>query len=97
MTKLKNIIQTPTKNKEFKATFIKKDGSQKTVRFGTKSNFVLNKDKTEKDKKNYISRHKVNENFNDPLSSGSLSRHLLWGDSRNLQSNIKKFKTKFNL
>lgn len=97
MTKLKNIIQTPTKNKEFKATFIKKDGSQKIVRFGTKSNFVLNKDKTEKDKKNYISRHKVNENFNNPLSSGSLSRHLLWGDSRNLQSNIKKFKTKFNI
>lgn len=97
MTKLKSIVQTPNKNKQFKAIFIKKDGSQKTINFGTKSNFVLNKDKTEKDKKNYIARHKVNEDFNNPISAGSLSRHILWGETRSLQSNIKKFKTKFNI
>ena len=87
--KLEKIEQTPSEKKEFKAIFTLDNGSSKTVRFGTASNFVLNKNKTELDKKNYIKRHQVRENHNDPLTAGALSRHLLWGDSRSIKKNEK--------
>ena len=83
--------------KEFKAVFKLDSGRTKTTQFGTSSNYVLNPTKTKKDRENYIARHKVRENFNAPTTAGSLSRHILWGDSKNLNKNIKSFKNKFNL
>lgn len=83
--------------KEFVAVFERSDGRSKTTRFGTASNYVSNPDKTKEDRKNYIARHRVNENFNDPSSAGALSRWLLWGESRSLEKNIRAFKNKFNL
>lgn len=84
-------------NKEFLAVFKRSDGKENKVRFGTPSNYVSNPDKTKEDRKNYIARHKVNENFNDPMSPGALSRWLLWGESRSIEKNIRAFKNKFNL
>lgn len=84
------------KPKEFVAVFKRDDGRTKTVRFGTSSNFVLNKSKTEKDRLAYIARHKVNENWNSPDNAGALSRFLLW-ETRSLQTNIRKFKSRFNV
>jgi len=95
--KLEKVVRTPTEGKEFKAIYKLDNGSSKTIRFGTASNFVLNKDKTELDRKNYIKRHRVNENHNNPLTAGALSRHLLWGDSRSIKKNINDFKTRFNV
>jgi hypothetical protein len=42
-------------------------------------------------------RHNRSEHFNDYMSRGSLSLHLLWGQSTSLKENIKRFKKKFNL
>jgi len=95
--KLETIERTPNSNKEFKAVYKLDNGSSKTVRFGTKSNFVTNNDKTELDKTNYIKRHRVREDHDNVLTAGALSRHLLWGDSRSLNQNIKTFKNRFNL
>jgi len=95
--KLEKVVRTPSDNKEFKAIYKLDNGSSKTVRFGTASNYVLNKNKTDLDRKNYIKRHQVRENHNDPITPGALSRHLLWGDSRSLKKNIADFKTRFNL
>ncbi|GAG48726.1 unnamed protein product, partial [marine sediment metagenome] len=50
-----------------------------------------------KKKDAYIARHKVNENFNDPKTPGSLARHILWGSTTSLRKNIELFKKKFNL
>lgn len=80
----------------FKATF-DIDGRTKTVRFGTKSNFVTNDSKTTKDRTNYIKRHRVNEDWEDPMSRGALSRFLLWGKSRSLFENIKSYRKRFNV
>lgn len=93
--KLKSITKDKKGNKSYKAVFIK-NGKNKTVRFGTDSNFLNNPKKTKKDKINYIKRHKVNENFNNPESAGSLSKNILW-NTRNLETNINQFKNKFNL
>ena len=94
--KLIKIQRTPNEPKEFKAVF-DVNGRTKTTRFGTSSNFVLNPNKTIRDRTNYIKRHQVNEDFNDPTSAGALSRFVLWGDSRSLQKNISAFKKRFRL
>lgn len=94
--KLLKIQRTPNEPKEFKAVF-DVNGRTKTTRFGTSSNFVLNPNKTTTDRTNYIKRHQVNEDFNDPTSAGALSRFVLWGDSRSLKKNISAFKKRFRL
>ena len=95
-TKLKSITRTPGERKEFKAVFTVGDRT-KTVRFGTASNYVLNKTKTSRDRANYIARHRVRENFNNPTSPGALSRYILWGESRSLKSNTAAFKKRFKI
>jgi len=95
--KLESITRTPDKNKAYRAVFRLDSGAKKTVRFGTSSNYVLNPDKTKDDRKNYLKRHRVRENWDNPLTAGSLSRHILWGDSRSLHKNIRDFKRKFKL
>jgi len=94
--KLISVERTDGKPKAFKAVFLKDNGRTITTRFGTSSNFVLNPKTTAEDKKNYLLRHKVREDWSNPTSAGSLSRHILW-DSRSLTQNIRRFKIKFNL
>lgn len=81
------------KGKRFKATF----ANGKTVHFGAKngSTYIDHKDKTKRE--NYIKRHAVRENFDDPYSAGSLSRWLLWGDFTNLEKNHKAFMKKYKV
>ena len=67
------------------------------VRFGTGSNYVSNPRKTARDRAAYIARHRVNENHNDPLTPGALSRWLLWGESRSLARNTAAFRRRFRL
>jgi hypothetical protein len=81
------------KGKRFKATF----ANGKVVHFGAKggSTYIDHKDKTKRE--NYIKRHAVRENFDDPYSAGSLSRWLLWGDFTNLEKNHKAFMKKYKV
>lgn len=46
---------------------------------------------------NYLSRHKSRENWNNPKTAGALSRHLLWGESTSLQTNLASFRRRFSL
>ena len=95
--KLLRVTQTPSNTKQFMAVFELDNGKQKIVRFGTKSNYVLNRNKSAQDRANYIKRHAVRENWRNPLSPGALSRFLLWGNSRSLKANIADFKKRFKL
>jgi hypothetical protein len=45
-------------------------------------------------KMNYISRHKNNENWNDPQTAGALSYFLLWNKT-SLSASYKDFRNKF--
>ena len=94
--KLISVERTEGKPKEFKAVFLRDNGRTITTRFGTSSNYVLNPKTTLEDKRNYLLRHKVRENWSDFTSAGSLSRHILW-ETKSLTQNIKRFKIKFNL
>jgi hypothetical protein len=90
-----DIVPSHLKNKKYDAIF--SDGKHtKVVSFGLKSasDYILHHDKERRDR--YLNRHYERENWNDPYSKGSLSAHLLWGITPNLDTNIKHFKKKFN-
>lgn len=95
--KLNSITRTGNQRPAFAAVFTMNDGKQKTVKFGTSSNYALNPVKTKKDRNAYIARHAVSENWNDPLSRGALSRYILWGESRSVVENTRAYRKRFNL
>ena len=95
--KLLRVVPTPGLSKKYAAVFVLPNGRQRTVRFGTASNYVSNPRKTARDRAAYIARHRVNENHNDPLTPGALSRWLLWGESRSLARNTAAFRPRFRL
>jgi hypothetical protein len=79
------------------ASFLK-DGRSKTTRFGAAGYTDYLQSKDPERRARYLDRHgKGGENWNDPTSAGSLSRHLLWGQSTSLAANIVAFKHKFHL
>lgn len=71
------------------------DGKTKTIHFGSAgmSDYTIHKDKERRQR--YLDRHRKNENWNNPLTAGALSRWILWGDSTSIEQNIKNFKKKF--
>ena len=90
------ISKSNLENKKMVAVFYEGDKKLKTVHFGQAgaSDYTLNKNLERK--KRYIERHKQNENWNDYMSAGSLSKWILW-NKPTLQESIKDFKKKFNL
>ena len=91
--KLLSITSSTRKEKKYVAKF---DNGTST-HFGLKgsSTYLDNKDKAKREA--YLARHKKNENWSNPKTAGSLSKHILWGESTSLQTNIKSFKNKFGL
>ena len=101
MVKLKSIKPSTNKSKKLTAVF-DVNGKEKSVSFGSAGNkdFTIyskeDKALAEQKKKAYIARHKVNEDFNNPLTAGSLAKNILWNKST-VQASIADFKKKFNL
>lgn len=81
-----------------KYTFIYKDDNNKgrIIHFGSETSQTYVEGASEDKKKAYIARHKVNENWNE-INSGSLSRYILWGDSRSIKINLENYKKRFNI
>jgi hypothetical protein len=88
------IEKSNRKDKRFVATF--KDGTK--THFGSlgASTYIDGK-RTEKERQNYLKRHAVREDFNNPKSAGSLSANLLWGNSKSLDKNHQDFMRKYNI
>lgn len=81
------------KDKKYKIVFSEPN---KTIHFGSKnsSTYIDNKNKTTR--KNYLARHKVNEDWNN-INAGSLSALILWGNSTDITTNLKSFLNKFKI
>ena len=98
MISLVGVYPSNTKNKKLVAVF-NIDGKIKQVNFGSKNSktFLDHNDPIKKE--NYIKRHTAlgTENFNDPVTPASLSMHLLWGPTNDLELNIQHFKNMFKL
>lgn len=89
-------------------TYILKKSDRKNKRFviimeGMKHHFGSDVGKTfidgrtEKEKQNWINRHKMDRNYNNKHSSIYYSRFLLWGDNTDLKKNIKDLEKKLNV
>jgi len=87
-------------NKRYMAVFYDTKNKLKTTHFGYKdkdgygNTYIDHKDDKKKDA--YIARHKVNEDFNDYMSAGSLSRYILW-NKKTLRESIADYKRRFKL
>lgn len=107
--RLVKIVESSNKDKKYDAFFREKScpcpankkpccgGKEKKISFGAKgmSDYTIHKDPERK--KRYIERHSgMNEDWNDPLTAGALSRWILW-NKPSFEDSIKDFKKRFNL
>ena len=83
--------------KKLMAVFKLENGKTKTTHFGQAGapDYTITKDKEQRAR--YIKRHRKNENWDSPMTAGSLSKHVLWGAFTSKEKNISAFKRKFKL
>jgi hypothetical protein len=94
----KFISLKPANDNKYKyiATLLNKEtGREKSIKFGAfgMEDYTIHKDDKRKD--NYIARHRVRENWNDPLTAGFWSKHILWNlktVDASLKDTLKKYK-----
>jgi ribosomal protein S4 len=103
--KLKSIKKSHLQNKKWDATFVYPDGHTKVVPFGARqkinnewvdmSDFTKHKDETRKQR--YIKRHSGSgEKWDDPVTPGALSYHILW-NKPSFRASVSDFKKRFDL
>jgi len=90
------ISKSDRPEKRLKAVFTDDSKKKKTVHFGLKGGSTYIDHGDDKKKDAYIARHRVNENFNDPMTAGALARWILW-NKKTLSASIADFKKRFNL
>lgn len=95
---LHSIETSDKKGKKYDATFRSKSGSddEVVVSFGQKNASDYTKHKDDDRKKLYLARHEKNEDWNDPMTPGALSRWILW-NKKTLKASIDDFRKRFNL
>jgi len=69
----------------------------KRVPFGAygMSDYTIHKNKLRRDR--YLQRHRAREDWTNPMTAGALSKHILWGESTDLETNVRLFKKRFHL
>ena len=76
--------------------------NDRTIHFGASgymdyTKYYKQDPKLAKQKKDsYLARHRVNEDWNDVMSAGALSRWILW-NKPTIEASVKDFKKKFDL
>jgi len=82
------------KGKRFLAIF--DDGTK--IHFGAKgaSTYIDGK-RTIEERNNYLKRHDVREDFNNPKTAGALSAGILWGETKSFNKNHELFMKRFNI
>ena len=69
---------------------------KKIIHFGASGMSDFTKHKDPQRKERYLKRHKKNENWNNPLTAGALSRWILW-NKPTLKASIEDFENRFKL
>lgn len=100
--KLLEVRPSTSKGKKYDAVFEISPNKLRKVSFGGKNygdyiKYSLDDhDLADQKRKAYIARHKVNEDWSDPMKPSSLSRYILW-EYRTLPEAIRKYKSRFNI
>lgn len=91
-----DITKSHRDDKKLMAVFYKDNKKIKTIHFGQAGadDFTITKNLEQKER--YIDRHKKNENWNDAMKAGTLSRMILW-NKPTVQEGIKAYKKRFYL
>jgi len=99
--KLLFIKPSTNEDKKLMAKF-ENNGRTKTIHFGAKGYMDYTKyyakDPAEAKIKRdaYDARHKVNEDWSNPQTAGTLSKYILWNKS-SIEASKRDFKKRFNL
>ena len=95
--KLQRIVKSDREGKKWKAEFIQDNGRTKTTHFGASGmqDYTQHHDKERRER--YRQRHKKDLDTKDPTRAGFLSYYILWGDSTSFDSNVRAYKSRFNL
>ena len=92
-----DVSRSTNKEKKLMAVFEDKDGKKiKTTHFGARgmSDYTKHGDKERMER--YNTRHRKNENWNQPMTAGSLSKYILW-NTPSLQGSFNDYKRRFGL
>ena len=83
--------------KKYTAIFYDDDRKKiKTSHFGSAGMSDYTKHKDDERKQRYLDRHRNNENWNDYMTPGSLSRFILW-NKPTINASYNDYLKKFNL
>tara|TARA_R110002072_G_scaffold245_2_gene1729 strand:+ start:1796 stop:2119 length:324 start_codon:yes stop_codon:yes gene_type:complete len=95
--KLLKIVKSTNNKKKLDAIFLKDNGKEKKTSFGAKgyNDYTLTGDKLARDR--YRKRHIKDLKTGDPTRAGYLSYYILWGNSTDLNTNIRNYKSRFKL
>lgn len=93
--KLIGLYKSGRKDKRYVFDYIDEEGKRKKIHFGLYkgSTYIDHQDKLKR--KNYLARHRVREDW-EKINAGSLSARLLWGDSVDLELNLKQYLKDFD-
>jgi hypothetical protein len=88
-----SLKESNRKGKRFMIIF---NNPRQTIHFGSDvgTTYIDAGDKVKRE--NYIKRHQVREDWSK-VNAGSLSRFILWGDSKNLTKNLLNYLQRFNI
>jgi hypothetical protein len=100
-------IETSLKPKyKMVARFIDDNGQYISIHFGARTykdytiynkevkKGIITQDLADSKKDAYIARHRVNEDFENPMTAGALSRWILW-NKKTIRESITDFKKRF--
>lgn len=90
------VEKATAKGKKYKAIFYDDKGKKiKSTNFGDANaeDYTQHGDKERRDK--YRARHKKDLQTGDPMRAGYLSYYILWGASKNINTNINSYKKMF--
>jgi hypothetical protein len=89
-------ISLEKSDRDKKRYVIRFSNPKKTIHFGSDvgTTYIDEGDKLKRE--NYIKRHQVREDWTK-VNAGSLSRYILWGDSKNINKNLNSYLERFNI
>ena len=90
------IKKSDKSEKKLMAVFTMSNGRTKTTHFGASGMDDYTKTRDKDQRSRYLKRHRRNENWNNPVSAGALSRWVLW-NKETRSASINDYKKRFNL
>ena len=90
------IKKSNKEGKKLMAVFTMPNGRTRTTHFGASGMDDYTKTRDKAQKQRYLKRHRRNENWNNPVSAGALSRWILW-NKETRGASIADYKRRFNL